>query len=685
MNKKILLITLSNVGDVILTLPALDSLKADFPQSHITVIASERAKDIFANNPLVDKFIIFNKRAGLKEKFKLFRDLIKEDFDLVVDLKDSFLGFILKAQSKHSGFIKIPKEIKHMRDRHLYLAGYKSNNYLAKGSLYVGPEDEERVKSLLKEGGISGKDNFMVISAGAASHTKRWPKEKFAELAIRLKEELGIKVVLVGDKEDVPVNKYINESLKGSCLDLSAKTNLRELASLLSKASLVISNDSATMHMASYLNIPVVAIFGITDDNKYGPWSQESSVVKKEIYCRPCKKAQCRLGTLDCLRLIKVEDVLRQVREILKQGDGSILDFAVAQSSISLDKSLRSSIFKRILIVRTDRIGDVLLSTPVIKAVREKYPQAFIAMIVSPYAKDIVEGNPYLDQVILYDKEGKHKSWSRTIKFARNLDKKRFDLAIILHPTNRVHLLTFLAGISRRIGYDRKSGFLLTDRITHTKERGEKHELEYNLDLLRDLEIGVEDKNLFMPIKKESEEWVDDLFKQEGIKADDKLLAINPAASCPSKVWPPERFAEVADKLAQKYGFKIVLVSSSKDLLIAQCIIKNIRSSVISLGGRTSVSQLASLLKRCSLFISNDSGPVHIASAVGTPVISIFGRKQKGLSPKRWGPVGAKDKVLHKDVGCIECLAHNCQKQFACLKAISVEDVVSCADSILKG
>jgi ADP-heptose:LPS heptosyltransferase len=247
-----------------------------------------------------------------------------------------------------------------------------------------------------------------------------------------------------------------------------------------------------------------------------------------------------------------------------------------------------------------------------------------------------------------------------------------------------VHLLTFLAGISKRVGYDRKLGFLLTERIPHTKERGEKHELEYNLDLLRYLKIEIRDKRLFMPVKKESEEWAIDFLKQEGIKADDKLLAINPAASCPSKVWPFDRFAEVADRLAQKYDFKILLVCGSKDLLIAESVMKNMRSSVISLAGKTSVSQLASLLKRSSLFISNDSGPVHIASAVGTPVISIFGRKQKGLSPRRWGPVGVKDKVLHKDSGCIECLAHNCKKHFACLKAISVDDVVSCADSLLE-
>jgi ADP-heptose:LPS heptosyltransferase len=137
------------------------------------------------------------------------------------------------------------------------------------------------------------------------------------------------------------------------------------------------------------------------------------------------------------------------------------------------------------------------------------------------------------------------------------------------------------------------------------------------------------------------------------------------------------------DRLADKYGLKVLLVAGPKDIVLAQNVIKNMHHRAVNLAGKTSVSHLASVLKRCKLFISNDSGPVHIASAVGIPVISIFGRNQKGLSPKRWGPVGKRDKILHKEVGCIECLAHNCTKRFACLKAITVDDVLGAADSIL--
>jgi heptosyltransferase-2 len=676
--RKILFITLSNIGDVVLTLPVLDVLRGKFPYARITVLVGMRPKQIFQDNPVADRVVVYNKRAPLSEKIALFNTLQREHFDIVVDLRGSLLGLFIQARYKISPFLKIPKNIAHMKDRHLYKIkdimrklNISSYEGVLKHSLYISPQDENYIKNILKNNNINEQDKIAVISPGARSDTKRWKADKFLTLIPLLIGEFAVKVVLVGDADDIYTSRYISENSRLAVLDLVGKTTIGQLSYLLKKSSLAITNDSAVLHIASYLNVPTVAIFGISDELKYGPWSEIGVAVKKNIECRPCSGAQCRFGTLECIELIKVEDVLQAARAVL---------FSTRYTS----PKKRQEKIRRILIVRTDRIGDVLLSTPVIKALRYNYPEAYIAMMVSPYVKDIVEGNPYLDKVIIYDKDGKHKSWWRSLKFARNLKKKKFDLAVILHPTNRVHLVTFFAGIPRRVGYDLKMGFLLTDRLKHTKQLGEKHELEYNLDLLRHLGITPEDKSLFMPIKEESEKWADDLFKQEGIKEADRLLAIHPGASCPSKIWPNERFAEVADRLIEKYGFKVLVVSGPKDMAIAQSVVKHMRHPAINLAGKTSVSGLASVLKRCSLFISNDSGPVHVASAVGVPVVSIFGRSQPGLSPKRWGPTGKNDRILHEEVGCIECLAHNCVKEFACLKAISTEDVISAAESILK-
>ncbi len=669
---KILFVTLSNIGDCILTLPVLDALREKYPLAKITCLLAPRPKEIFVNNPGIEKVIVFDKHARLREKIKLFFSLSREGFDVVIDLRNSFLGAFLPAKKRSSPWRLIPGKIKHMKDRHLFwagLSGFLPKNKMPQ-SIIITPEDKMYIDDILLRNKSGNSDKLIVVAPGARSQIKRWDKQNFSRLCLALAGE-GWQIVLAGDAADKAVCRYIGENCCGKAVDLCAKTTIGQLAALLRKARLLITNDSAVMHLASYLNVPVAAIFGPTDETKYAPWSEKSIAIKKDIFCRPCEKAQCCFGTLACLASVRPEDLLSQIKFLLEDKSGSAHEKEGKQ-------------YHRILIVRTDRIGDVLLSTPVIYALRHKYPQAYISIMVAPYAKDIVDGNPYLDEVIVYDKEAKHKSVFRSLKFANRLKKKKFDLAVILHPTNRVHLLTFLAGIPERLGYNRKLGFLLTRRREHTKQEGQKHEAEYNLDLLGDLGITGSARDLFMPIRDESEQWVEDLFAKEGIKDTDKILAINPGASCPSKVWPAKRFAQVAGELARRYNFKILILAGPKDMHLADTIAQEIKGKSINLSGKTSVSQLASILKRCALFISNDSGPVHIASALGTPVISIFGRNQPGLSPKRWGPQGSRDKYLHKEAGCIQCLAHNCIKEFACLKAISVEDVLAAAESVLK-
>jgi heptosyltransferase-2 len=329
-------------------------------------------------------------------------------------------------------------------------------------------------------------------------------------------------------------------------------------------------------------------------------------------------------------------------------------------------------------------MGDVILSTPVFRAVREEYPDSHIAVMVRPYTRECVEGNPYINEVIIYDKYGRHKSVSDSLRFTLDLRKKNFDLALILHPTNRVNLITFLAGIPRRVGFNRKLGFLLTKRITHTKQLGEKHELEYTLDIIRSIGIVPRSKSLYMPLKKDAARRIEKRLSGCGVTTDDRLVAVHPSASCPSKRWPAERFARVADRLMKEDGVKIVLISGPDGKKDARDTKEKMENEPIDLSGRTSISELASLFKRCSLFISNDSGPVHVASAVGTPVISIFGRKDRGLGPKRWGPTGDCDIILHKDAGCIRCLAHNCDKDFLCLNNVSEDEVVRLAQNLLK-
>ena len=339
---------------------------------------------------------------------------------------------------------------------------------------------------------------------------------------------------------------------------------------------------------------------------------------------------------------------------------------------------------KRILIVRTDRIGDVVLSTPTLTAVRKAFPKAYIAMMVSSETKEIVMFNPYLNEVIIYDKKVRQRGIFKTLQFAGRLRDKRFDIAFILHSTNRVNLVTFLAGIPKRVGYKRgKMDFLLTDTLDYKKRLGDKHEAEYSLDVLRHIGIKAEMSSLVMPVDKKSENKIEKLFRENGLKHGEKILVLHPGASDASKMWPHENFAKTADVLIEKFGLKTVLISGPEHVSLGEKVRKLTKHEPVFLCGKTSIGDLAALFKKTSLFISNDSGPVHIACAVGVPVVSIFSRNEKGLSPQRWGPLGKNVAVLHKDVGCTECLAHNCKKAFLCLRSVTVEEVVEKASELL--
>jgi lipopolysaccharide heptosyltransferase II len=669
---KILFVTLSNIGDVILTLPVLDSLRLAYPRAKITVVSGPRPAEIFRDNPNIEELVVYDKHAGLKEKIRILSDFYKAGFDLVVDLRNSIFGFLVPARLKTSAFSGIPADIKHMQARHLF----KIENLKipqpqadagAYGFLHVSRPDQAYIAGLLDDNNIKNQDNIIVVSPGARSHIKRWPGERFAELCSRLIQEFNAKVVLVGDGQDTPINRYIRDNVKTPVIDLSAKTTISQLAVLLKKAKVLITNDSANMHLASYLNVPVVAVFGPTDDEKYRPWSDNSFVVKKELFCRPCRKAQCVSGDLLCMNLIRVKDVLNQVRDVL-----------ISAPSVFSPGQRKN--FKRILICRTDRIGDVILSTPVITALRNAYPSAYIAMMVRPYTKDIVQGNPDLDEVIIYDKDPLEKSVFRFLKFANRIRKKKFDLALILHPANMIHLLALSAAIPVRVGYDRKAGFLLTQRVPHLKHLGQKHEMEYTLDMVRVIGIEPRDKALFVSVSPDSEKWVEELFREKGLTYQNKILALHPGSSCKSKMWPAERFAQAARELSRVKGFKVLILGSPQEKELAADVNKLLDGQAIDLSG-TTISQDISILKRCALLITTDCGTMHMASALGVPQVVIFGRNQPGLSVSRWGPTGKNSRVLHKKVGCSECLAHDCKKDFACLKAVNVKDVLAAVES----
>ncbi|MDD5476706.1 MAG: glycosyltransferase family 9 protein [Candidatus Omnitrophica bacterium] len=296
---------------------------------------------------------------------------------------------------------------------------------------------------------------------------------------------------------------------------------------------------------------------------------------------------------------------------------------------------------KNILVVRNDRFGEFLLNIPAMRALKELYPQAKLTLAVDFAVCELAGAVECVDEVVVWD------------EVKGNLRKYKFDLCVVLNPTKEAHLSSFLAGIPLRVGYDRKWGFLLTHKLKDTKHLGDRHEVDCNLELVG--LIGARTQNKSISIKVD-ETLFPELSGQE-------IIAIHPFTSDPVKQWPLERFKELARRIAQETKVKVVLVGRSEDRGLSpngDCphsqspsaivpLVLDAGDGIIDMVNKTSLVELAALLKRCSLLISGDSGPVHLAAAVGTPVVALFRNDLPGKTARRWGPWGDGHIIIEKN------------------------------------
>lgn len=289
-------------------------------------------------------------------------------------------------------------------------------------------------------------------------------------------------------------------------------------------------------------------------------------------------------------------------------------------------------VIKKILAVRNDRFGEFLLNIPALRALKKSYAGAKLTLLVNPYVQELTRCIDFVDEIITWENI-RHK-FSEIYKFGKELKAKKFDLCLIFNPSKESNIISFLARIPIRVGYNRKWAFLLTHRMEDKKYLGQKHEIEYNLELLSLIGIQTEDKTLSLKID-------DGIIKGEDI-------ALHPFTSDPVKQWPIENFRKLAQRLVKELDKKVIVIGGREELNKGVAYFDNLGANIINMTGRTTLIQLAALLKKCRLLISGDSGPVHLACAVGTQVVAIFRNDIPGKTAKRWGPWGKGHSVIEK-------------------------------------
>ncbi len=329
---------------------------------------------------------------------------------------------------------------------------------------------------------------------------------------------------------------------------------------------------------------------------------------------------------------------------------------------------------KKILIFNINWLGDVLFSTATIRNIRRNYPDSFIACIIPSRCYPILKGNPHLDELIIFDEKERQRSSLAKLRFVQLLKSKKFDVVFLLHRSFTRALICRLAGIPQRVGYyTKKRGFLLTKRIKPVA-RDALHRIDYYLNIIEKAGLKVEDRYLEFFIDDKDANFIEDFLDKKSIGKDEFLVAINPGGNWLPKRWPEVNWAILADKLITEFGARVIITGSYTDIYAAQKIRDLMKEKPIIASGVFNLKQLGALCKRLDLFITADTGPLHIANALGAKrIIALFGP----TSPEITGPYPLKNTaILSKDVGCkIPCYVVRC-KDNRCMKAVTPEDVI---------
>lgn len=327
---------------------------------------------------------------------------------------------------------------------------------------------------------------------------------------------------------------------------------------------------------------------------------------------------------------------------------------------------------RRILIVNVNWLGDTLFATPFIRAVKESRPGSYVAVLTHSRCEEVLEGNPHIDEIIVYDAKGQHGHLMGRFSLVSQLKSKKFDTAFILRRSLSRTMLLFLSKIPERIGYDnRKSGLFLTKRIPVPAR--DLHRVEYFLGLARGVGIEPKSANYEFFVSEGDRDMAAKILKEAGLNDRENFIVLNPGGNWDLKRWPLENFARLGDEIFNRFNTKVVLTGAKKDIELCKVISGMMKKNPLLLCGKTSLKTLGAVFERGNMVISNDSGPMHIAVGVRTPVIALFGPTSAQIT----GPYGdAAYKVLQKDVDCeTPCYKLSC-KDNRCMAAITVEDVL---------
>lgn len=365
----------------------------------------------------------------------------------------------------------------------------------------------------------------------------------------------------------------------------------------------------------------------------------------------------------------KLKSMLRNASETLTLIASAAVQWLFYRSRLPKDFTPQ-----RILVVKLDHLGDVLLATPVFSNLRQAYPNAELHALTGAWSRVVLENHPDVDRVIEYNsplfcRSGKPTRLWRTVQLYRQLRCQKYDLLVELRGDWRIACFALLRISPKRIA---RAALQIANKLGIAQFSG-RHEATRNLDLLKQAGIPRPIQTPTFGLTAEGKAWALNFRKAQGINAEQPLVAIHPGSPIALKRWVPKRYAELADWLIARKRAQILFVGVKDEIPIITEIQAQMQGEAINIGGQTTLPQLASILHMCHVFIGNDSGPMHLAAAVGIPTIGLYGPG----APERFGPVGAQCKTIRRKPECPPCLGTTCRfGTEGCMPEIQVADVI---------
>jgi len=321
--ERIVVIGLSNIGDGVLMAPVIARLHARYPKARLTLFVGERARQVYVQDPRVHELVSFDAYSGWWGRVRLVGAMWRLHPDCFVDLRHTLLPIVVNPWYVWRYLWAPPARLVHRRDRHLwYLSRQVPECALVPdagqaSALSLTAQEHAHTQQLLQRAGVHGDRAFVVICPGARSELKRWAADRFAVLADGLINQGDVEVLFSGEPDEAPIIDEIRGAMRHQAISMVGRLTIRQTAALMSRARLVITNDSASLHVACAMRAPVLALFGPTDARKYGPTGPRDRVIRRRLFCAPCEQALCRFNH-ECLRFIGVEDVLEAAAEMVR-------------------------------------------------------------------------------------------------------------------------------------------------------------------------------------------------------------------------------------------------------------------------------------------------------------------------------------------------------------------------------